>query len=230
MAEQWADQIREGADRMGLDISAQETERLSLFLSELYARNEAVNLTRVPPNDAAETHILDCLSLLLIPGLPKVRRALDVGTGGGLPGVPLAVLRPGWQWTLMDGTRKKLDFVSHAAGVMGLRNVTVLHGRAEEAARRPELTQSFDLVAARAVASMDRLVEWMLPFVRPGGVAVAYKTKAAAQEIADCVGRARMLGGELTDVVPIRLPFSGAERLLAVLRRRMNSEESTGGD
>ena len=131
----------------------------------------------------------------------------------------MSIAYPQWQFDLLDGTLKKLKFVDAVVAEVGLRNVRTIHGRAEDLSRTLDAAGRYDLVVARAVAPMDRLAGWMLPFLRPGGRAVAYKSAEAHKEIEAARNTMRAHAGELEKIVTVRLPDSRAERLLVVLRK-----------
>ncbi|MCG3131438.1 MAG: Ribosomal RNA small subunit methyltransferase G [Phycisphaerae bacterium] len=158
---------------------ALDPRQFSLLLSHFRAvveTNRVMNLTRiVSPADAAVMHVADALSVVAWaatePRIPAAANVLDVGTGAGFPAVPVAIARPAWRVTAIDGTGKKAAFVDRTAASLGLSNVRVLHARAEHAAS----TGEYDLVLARAVAKLDPLLTWLAPWARVGGFIVAYK-------------------------------------------------------
>jgi 16S rRNA (guanine527-N7)-methyltransferase len=194
--------------------------RLDLFpkLRELVlAENERQNLTRiVDEREFLEKHLLDSLAGLASVG-ESVRRAVDVGSGAGFPGLALAIARPEWSFALVESAQKKAGFLVRAARELGLANVSVVAERAEEAAKRPEHRDAYDLATVRAVASAAVTVELALPFVRPGGRALLYRgpEDAAADETA---GRAAapLLGGGAVSVRRLELP-SGAKRIIIIV-------------
>jgi len=154
-----------------------------------------VNLTRITDPDDAQLRLL-ADSLELLRRLPDDARTLiDVGSGGGVPGIPLAIARPELRVTLLDATAKKVRFLADAASDIGLGNVRAIQGRAEELGRDPEYRDRFDVATARAVARLATLVELTLPLVRPGGIAILPKGSAAAEELAEADYAIRMLGG-----------------------------------
>ena len=137
---------------------------------------------------------------------PPGARALDVGTGAGLPGLALKIARPDLTMTLMEGTAKKLLFCRAVADDLGMEGVTTIHARAEEAARRVDMAGQFDLVTARAVAPLERLLPWLAPFLAPGGVAVALKGTGVSEEMAAAQPVARRLGLALALPAAFLLP------------------------
>jgi len=158
--------------------------KLVTFYHLVIEKNKVMNLTAITEfKDFSIKHYADSLSVLKILKLSE-GKLIDVGTGAGFPGIPLAVCCPGMSFTLLDSLRKRIDFLSDAVNELGLTNVTLIHARAEDAGRDPSLRDKFDYSVSRAVAPLSTLVEYTLPFVKPCGTFIAYKGPNAASEIA----------------------------------------------
>lgn len=214
------ERLRAGAEVWGLPLDTATIERFVRFADLLEEGNQRLNLTRVPPAEFETLHFLDSLALAAVLTPPSEATLLDVGTGAGFPGLPLAMVYPHLRVTLMDGTRKRLDFLDEAISTLGLTNVKTLHGRAEEIARLPAHRRHYDLVTARAVAKMPQLAEWMLPLVRTGGLAIAYKSLDTALEMQEADGVLKRLGGKWEKVVEVALPGTEIVRKLILIRSR----------
>lgn len=187
-------------------LSPAQQEQLSRYLDLLFAANQTMNLTRIIDRPTAEVqHVGDAMTLLrhLPPGAARIA---DVGSGGGVPGIPLAIARPDAQVHLLEATKKKAAFLQRTAAELGLANVRVLDLRAEEAGRDPKFRESFDAVVARAVGTMNWLAEWCLPLLKKGGVMLAMKGPKAAEELPAAEHAIRLLGGGSPDVRPADLP------------------------
>src|SRR5579864_2014409 len=157
------------AARAGATLSERQHELLSRYLDLMLAANSRMNLTRIADREAAEVHhVGDSLMLLRFIPAGSLRLA-DVGSGGGVPGIPLAITRPDSSVWLIESTRKKASFLQEAIRELGLPNVRVSDQRAEDIGQLPEMRESFDVVVARAVGTMDWLAEWCLPLVTKGG-------------------------------------------------------------
>jgi 16S rRNA (guanine527-N7)-methyltransferase len=170
------------ATTAGLELTGRQLDQLGHYLDLLTAWNARVNLTRIVDRaDAEVRHVADALTLLAFIGKANAAsplRLADVGTGGGVPGVPLAIARPDVRVTLIDATKKKLDAIAAMAAELGLTNVTTRHARIES------ITETFDVVTARAVADLDTLLGWCGPLLHRRGVLLAMKGPRAAEEIA----------------------------------------------
>ncbi len=166
-----------------------------------------LNLTRLTsPSEIAVKHFLDSLAPLAVLTPPHEAAVIDVGTGAGLPGLAWKIARPDLRVTLLDSTAKKLAFCRAVADDLGMTNVQTVHARAEDAGRRPELSGAFDVAVARAVAPLERLLPWMTPFLRPGGLLVALKGANVEEELPAARPVARRLGLILAPPVSLGLP------------------------
>jgi 16S rRNA (guanine527-N7)-methyltransferase len=171
------------------------------YVELLLEANARLNLTRiVEPAGVARLHLLDALSALPLLDELAPGRALDLGSGGGVPGIVLALARPDISWTLVDSVRKKADAMREFVAALGLRNVAVIAERAETLGRDLAQRERFDLVAARACASLPVLVEYALPLIRVGGALVAWKGSVPADERRAGRAAAEQLGGGEAEV------------------------------
>jgi 16S rRNA (guanine527-N7)-methyltransferase len=175
--------LRRELGEFGIVPSDHQLAQLSELGARLYEKNATLNLTRIPEGEFIEKHILDSLAVVMAVPIEGAIRLIDVGTGAGFPALPLAICFPTLEVTALDATRKKLDFVSDVARGIGLPNLTVVHGRAEEIQCQLSHAQGYQIAVARAVAPLARLAPWLLPFVAPGGVAVALKGSSIADEM-----------------------------------------------
>ena len=196
-----------GARRLGLSLTPIQQQRFERYATLLREGKRSVSLTSlVDPVDVALKHVLDSLSLL--PVLPTGPcRLIDVGTGAGFPGVPLAVVRPEIDALLVEATARKADWVAQTVDRLGITGVRVLAARAEDVAHDARLRGAFDVAVARAVAPLAVLCELCLPFVRAGGRFIAQKSARGAEvEVPAAAHALDVLGGRLVEVRPVDLP------------------------
>jgi 16S rRNA (guanine527-N7)-methyltransferase len=200
----------EARKSFGIEVSAAAAERLARFVEELIRWNRRFNLTSITdPAGIAEKHLLD--SLAVLPQVPEGATVLDAGTGGGFPGVPLAVLRPDVHVTLVDRTEKKVLFLRTTLATLGIENAAAVHARLEgfpEEERLPRV----DVAVSRAFVAPEEWLRFGAAYVRPGGRVVAM---LGAEDPADVVARAGLPGEEIVEAAAYRLP-SGDRRGLVV--------------
>ena len=184
-------------------------------------RNENINLTTITePEEFVLLHLLDSLAPVGMTELSEARDIIDVGSGAGFPGLPLALLYPEKQFLLTDSLRKRCEFIEFAARELGADNVKVKHQRAEASGREPALRESFDLALCRAVGKLPLILEYCLPLVRVDGAAIFYKTVPAKREIEDSLLARELLGGSAdvrTETYAELLP--GREHALYVVKK-----------
>jgi len=191
------------------------------FVALLLDANRGMNLTRVvEPEAVGRLHLLDSLAALPIVDAIGPRRALDLGSGGGVPGLVLAIARPDVAWTLVDSVRKKADVLRSFVAALGLPNVEVLAERAEIVGREPARRESYDLVTARACAALPVLVEYALPLTAVGGALLAWKGRLADAELDAGRSAARLLGGDAPAVRPTGFAELGDHRFVVVPKSR----------
>lgn len=217
----------ESARHLGLELNEEHLRAFEIYYRELVAWNERFNLTAVTDYDQVQIkHFLDSLTCLLADeGLTRAIcqqpgvKAIDVGTGAGFPGLPLKIVCPGLQLTLLEATGKKVGFLEHIVSRLELTGVKVIKGRAEELGRDAGHRESYDLTLARAVAELSVLVEYALPFCRLGGLFVAQKGTEGDAEARAAEGAIATLGGILRRIVHLELPSLAEPRSLVVIEK-----------
>jgi len=204
-----------GIEDLGLDLSGSNIDRLELFLQEMARWNKVHNLTAIEDQkDSVVLHLIDSIAVLPIMDQflgSKTVSIADLGSGGGLPAIPIAILRPEWQLTLIEAVRKKTAFLQHARGRLELKNTEILSERVEAVAkRRPG---EFDAVISRAFTSLANFLELSLPLLKPDGLVFAMKAKRANEELQEVsLEQWQLLADE-----PLQIPNLKVERRLLVL-------------
>ncbi|MDD6920534.1 MAG: 16S rRNA (guanine(527)-N(7))-methyltransferase RsmG [Eubacteriales bacterium] len=177
-------------------------EKLEIYKNEILKKNEFINLTSITKeNEFIKLHYEDSLSVLLTSEMKKATNFIDIGTGGGFPGIPLAITFPDKKVVLLDSLKKRLKVITDITDEMGIKNVETIHGRAEEIARLSEHRDSYDLCLSRAVAPLNILLELCLPFCKVGGHFIAYKGNNYKVELDEAKKAIKELGAKLERVV-----------------------------
>lgn len=210
------------AAEAGIPLTAEQIGQFSVYHEMLLDWNTRMNLTALTaPEDVAVKHIIDSLTAYDAALFDGARTLIDVGTGAGLPGIPLAVYAPHLTVTLLDSLNKRVRFLTEVTAAMGLPNVRCIHARAEEAARTAEHRAAYDIVVSRAVARLPVLLEYTLPFVRVGGTLLALKGRAYAEEQKEARRAAEVLGGGRITARPVHLPgLDDVRAILTVTKER----------
>lgn len=182
--------------------------------------NEKVNLTRITEHgEFIVKHFIDSVICCGFEEFRQAETVVDVGTGGGFPGVPLAILSPEKKYTLIDSLQKRLKIIDTLCAEAGIQNVTTLHGRAEDLAADPKYWQQFDLCVSRAVANTAVLAEYCLPFIKVGGWLLAYKGPDAETEAKEAKKAIRVLGGDLTAIRSCGLAEYGLDHNILIIQK-----------
>jgi len=214
------EKLKSGAEKLGLSLTDGQLEKFDTYYRELLEWNWWINLTSITEyNDVQLNHFLDSLTVALAIDTDKSNylRVIDVGTGAGLPGIPLKIVSPEIDLTLLEATAKKAGFLHHIIDKLVLENVKIITGRAEDIAHRQEYRERFDIAVSRAVAPLAALVELTLPFCRTGGSFIAQKKGFIQSEVDRAEKAIGMLGGKLREVRRIDLDEFPDERYLVIV-------------
>ena len=216
--------LKEHSRVYGMEIGNELAEKLRIYADELKSWNEKINLTAITDDEGiAIKHFLDCLLVSKVADFKDGARIIDVGTGAGFPGLVIAAAYPHVNVTLLDSTGKKLKAVESIAEQMGVKNVRIVHARAEEAGKNSEFREKFDFATARAVAELRVLLEYTLPFVRKDGFFLSLKGSSAKEEI-DCAdGSLKTLGGKIHSVNDFVLPGGDKRSIIEVKKISQSS-------
>ncbi len=206
------------AEKLGISLTEEQLNRFDLLSDLLVEQNKTMNLTAITdPDGIATKHFADSISVLSAAEIPTGASVLDIGTGAGFPGIPLLIMRPDIDLTMLDSTAKKLKYVDNTVNELGLI-ATVLHARAEEAGQSKEYREKFDFVCSRAVAALNVLCEYCLPFVKQNGYFIAMKGAKAQEEIDSAKAAIKLLGGKIVDEKTFSLS-DGGERTLIIIKK-----------
>lgn len=217
--------FREIFRKLDIAFSPDKEDKLSGYMDEILELNQHINLTAITDRDEfIRKHYIDSLLCVSYDEFKNAKNIIDVGTGGGFPGVPLAVAFPEKNFVLIDSLNKRIKIINELCEKLGIMNVRAVHGRAEELARKKDMRDSFDLCVSRAVANMSTLTEYCLPFVKKGGNFIAYKGPECGSEIAAASRAIKFLGGRLTHEESPVFEGSDFEHKLIFIKKEKNTE------
>lgn len=189
----------------GINLSDTQIDKLYSYMRGVLEKNKSINLTSITDEDEfIDKHYIDSLLPVSLAEFQNAEKIIDVGTGGGFPGIPMAIAFPEKKFYLLDSLKKRLTVIDQLCAECGIENVTTVHMRAEDAAQDESYREQFDLCVSRAVAALNVLSELCIPFVKPSGHFLAYKGPGAADEIDSSKNAIRVTGGTLTGVIEFK--------------------------
>ncbi|MFV0518108.1 MAG: 16S rRNA (guanine(527)-N(7))-methyltransferase RsmG [Aminipila sp.] len=199
-------------------------EQFEKYMELILQWNEKVNLTAITDREEfIKKHYIDSILCYHFNEVNKAVKIIDVGTGGGFPGIPLAIIFPEKKFVLMDSLKKRLNIIDDLTEKLGISNVTTLHGRAEDLGKSKEHREQYDLCISRAVANLATLSEYCLPFIKRGGNFLAYKGIKAEEEIKEANKAIFLLGGKIDREEKVSLPGYDLEHTIIVIDKVQNT-------
>ena len=221
--------LQHEAGQFGVSLSDVQIQQFRRYYDEMSYWNSRVNLTRITGwEEVQQRHFVDSLTVgVALPDevLRLGGKVLDVGSGAGLPGLPLKIAYPRLQVTLLESKAKKTAFLKHVARVLELEGLEVLTGRAEDLAHQPTLREAYDVVVSRAVAKVRILVELCLPFCRVGALTIAQKTLTVGDEVKVAGNAIREVGGQLREVIEVGTKGAGERRTLVLIEKTVPTSQ-----
>ena len=212
------ERVRELLAQQNIEIADEALETLKQYMDEILTLNENINLTAITDrDDFIQKHYVDSLLAAGREEVLKAQRIIDLGTGAGFPGIPLAVCFPEKEFVLVDSLNKRIKIIQDLCEKFGITNVIAVHGRAEELARQKDMREQFDLCVSRAVANLSTLAEYCLPFVKPEGKFVAYKGPDCGDEVKDAAKAIVLMGGGQTKIVTPNIEGVPFEHTLVII-------------
>lgn len=213
-------------EALGITLTKEQIDQFLVYFEMLTEWNEVMNLTTITEYDEVmKKHFIDSISLCKAYDTAKNISVIDVGCGAGFPGLALKIAYPNFKVTLLDSLNKRVQFLEAVIEKLGLTDITCIHGRAEDFAKKGKLRESFDLVVSRAVANLTTLSEYCLPYAKVGGYFIPYKSEKVAEEIVNAKKAIQILGGSLERQVEFDLPDTDYYRNLVVIKK----EKATPG-
>lgn len=208
--------LLEKASTMGVRFSVEQMDKFYKYMNLLIEWNEKINLTAIiEPNEIILKHFID--SITILKDIKDNSTVVDVGTGAGFPGIPLSIMNPTLKITLVDSLNKRLIFLQEVINELDLKNVELVHARAEEFGQNKKYREKFDIATSRAVANLATLSEYLLPLVKINGKAISMKAGNASQEIEGAKKAIKTLGGNINNIEEFNLPQSDIGRTIIII-------------
>ena len=210
-------ELQASAEQAGIRFNEEQLQQFDRFYNLVIEWNKKINLTAITePRDFAIKHIIDSVLVWNDDKFSGVENIIDVGTGAGFPGIPLKIYQPKLKITLLDSLAKRVKFLTTIVDEFGFKDITIIHSRAEDAAHDPKLRENFDVAVSRAVAKLNILAEYCMPFVKNDGYFAALKGSNLKEEIVDARGAIKTLGGQEIECINIELPNGDTRNLIYI--------------
>lgn len=212
--------MEEGFEQLNLPFKKECIDKFNKYKDILKEWNKNINITAIENDeDIYIKHFLDSVILLDKNNICDKKKIIDVGTGGGFPGIPLKILNNNFNLTLLDSLRKRIDFLKIVVKELELEDVNFIHGRAEDFGRDINFREQYDICVSRAVASLNILCEYCLPFVKVGGFFAAYKSESISEEILNSQNAITKLGGRINSIKEIQIPKTNIIRKIIIIEK-----------
>ena len=211
-------------EQLGITLSETQKQQFDKFYELLIEWNKVMNLTGITEyEEVNEKHFVDSLSIVKAIDINEVSSVIDIGTGAGFPGIPLKIAFPHLKVVLLDSLNKRINFLNTVINELGLKDISTIHGRAEDFAKKPEYREQFDLCVSRAVANLATLSEYCVPYVKKDGMFVPYKSGEIDEELEQSKKAIHVLGGKTQKVVKFQLPGTEIGRSFVVIKKLQNT-------
>lgn len=208
------------ADNIDLSFDDKKYEQFIKYKDLLKEWNEKVNLTAIKDDEGIiKKHFIDSMKIFKFEPLKNAKKVIDIGTGGGFPGIPMKIIKPDIDIVLLDSLKKRINVLEDILYKIDIKDVTAIHGRAEEFGVNPQHRQQYDAVVSRAVANLAVLSEFCIPYVKVGGYFLAMKGPAAEEEIKSSKNAISTLGGKLEEVIEVEIEDSDLNHNLVVIKK-----------
>lgn len=222
--EEFYKKMKESLKELNIELSEKQLKQFYDYMNILIEWNKIMNLTNITePLEVVQKHFVD--SLTALKSIKEDDCIIDVGTGAGFPGIPIKIVFPETRVTLLDSLNKRIKFLEEVINKLELKNIETIHGRAEELAHNKGYREKYDKAIARAVAPLNVLSEYLLPFVKKGGYAICMKGTKGKEEAEEGKTAIKILGGEVTDIREFNLPNTDMGRTIIEIKKIKNTEK-----
>lgn len=219
--------MKRATDSVGMDFSKEQYSKFIKYMKLIQEWNKKINLTAITEDeDIIKKHFIDCIKAFKSEELKNAKTIIDVGTGAGFPGIPIAIMDESKEICLLDSLNKRINFLNIVKTELDLKNVTTIHSRAEDGARKPELREMFDIATSRAVANMAVLAEYCLPYVKVSGSFIALKGPAVDEEINGARNAIGTLGGKIDSCIELEIEDTDLKHNIVVIKKIKNCSKT----
>jgi len=214
------DTLLKGLRDLDITLNQEQISKFIKYKSLLIEWNERINITAITDKDEIDIkHFLDSLTPVTTKLFEGNVKVIDIGTGGGFPGIPLKIYNEKLNVTLLDSLNKRIVFLNEVIKSLGFNDIEAVHGRAEELGRKVEFREQYDISISRAVATLNTLSEYCIPFVKVGGYFISMKGPDVEEELKDAKRGIEILGGKVVEVKSLRLPQSDIIHTLIIVEK-----------
>lgn len=218
------DEFIEKAKKIDVSLDENQLKDFAKFMDFMIKWNDRVRLTSITEEtEVIDKHFIDSLTALKVNVLKDHDKVLDLGTGGGFPGVPLKFINPTIDLVMLDSRLKKIEYLNEVINTFNLENTVAIHGRAEDYGQLPNYREQFDIVVSRAVANLTVLAEYCLPFVKKDGYFIAMKGTKSDEEINEAKKAIKTLGGSIEEIIEFQLPATDYDRSIILIKKVGNT-------
>lgn len=216
--EKFIKQIQKLAEENNIMLNEKQAELFYKYMEILLEWNEKINLTAITKEEEIILkHFID--SITILPYLNEKNKMIDIGTGAGFPGVPVKIMMEDLEIILMDSLNKRIKFLDEVIQQLKLKNVNTIHARAEELAKDKKQRETYDIATSRAVAKLNTLLEYMLPFVKLGGKCICMKSNNIEEELNEAKKAIKVLGGEIEKIEEIAIANTDIVRKIVIIKK-----------
>lgn len=217
---EYFDILNEACNNEGIEFNEEKYSKFIKYKEMIKEWNEKINLTAIVEDDEIiKKHFIDSIKVFKFEKLKNGRKVIDIGTGGGFPGIPMKIVNPSTEVVLLDSLNKRINFLNEVIKDLELNNIRTIHGRAEDFARESRYREQFDVATSRAVANLTVLSEFCLPYVKVGGYFVAMKGPAIEEEMKDAKNAIKILGGQVEKIIEVDIEGSDLNHNLVVIKK-----------